>query len=173
MSPSARKALIITCIAVSAFVVACGLPVAALVWAAYNTPTPVEQEVGAAAPTPATTSQLSPTTTTAAATTPVATTPRPATTPSGFDRAAWDAYWSSWAQASYGRHVTDVSWNGIAFIVHTDLVADLDAKTPATQICMAASGFWAPGFRPVQVYDRAETVLVSRRSAGESCTWRR
>jgi len=175
MTPSARKVTIIVCVAVSGLVVLCGLPIGVLVWAAYNTETPVQQEVGAAAPGAASTPATPPAETSSpAAPVPPTATTAAATAPSaGFDRAAWDTYWTAWAQTSYGRHVTDVTWNGIAFIAHTDLVADADAKSPATQICMAVAGFWAPDFRPIQVYDRADTVLVSRRTVDETCTWRR
>lgn len=173
MDSPRRTVIIVSCIAVSVFAV-CGLGAAALVWAALNTPTPVEQQVGEAAPALATTQPSSASTSSSAPPATIATTSATTTAPaSGFDRAAWDTYWATFAQTSYGLHVTDVTWSGIAFIAHTDLVADSDARTPATQICMAASGFWAPGFRPIQVYDRNETVLVSRRSQGEACEWRR
>jgi len=91
-----------------------------------------------------------------------------------FDRGAFDAYWAGPNVTPRVRDlVTSVDWGGSVLTAHTQLAADADAIEPATTICGALSGFWGGEFHSVRVVDGADQVLVSRRTAGETCTWRR
>jgi len=101
------------------------------------------------------------------------TTPAPAAS-DPFDRAAFDAYWAGPNVTPRVRGlVASVDWSGSVLTAHTQLVADSDAIEPATTICGALSGFWGGDFHSVRVVDGADQVLVSRHTAGETCTWRR
>lgn len=96
---------------------------------------------------------------------------------SPFDRAAFDAYWAGpVVRDEYRAMVKSVDWSGGVLVAHTSLFADSDAVEPAKAICVALSMFWAgtpQGFEPVRVVDRVDEVLVSRRTVGDTCTWRR
>ena len=102
------------------------------------------------------------------------TTPAPPAASDPFDRGAFDRYWAGPNVTPRTRNlVTSVDWSGSVLTAHTQLVADSDAIEPATTICGALSGFWVGDFHSVRVLDGADQVLVSRRTAGETCTWRR
>lgn len=86
-------------------------------------------------------------------------------------------YWQEQTSSADWRALAGTpSWDGTWLSVSTQLVADADAKQPATAMCAALSGYWISSgqeFHSVRVLDKSGSVLVSRRTLGEQCTWRR
>jgi hypothetical protein len=92
---------------------------------------------------------------------------------SPFDRATFDAWWSSDAVPESVRAVvTSVGWNGVALAAETTIVDDADAPAAAQAVCSALSAFWLDaggGFRPVQVLGTDGGPLASRGSLADDC----
>lgn len=97
-------------------------------------------------------------------------------TPEPFVRASFDAYWAGVLSPATRGLVTSVDWSDGVLTAHTKLFARPEAVEPATKICQALSAYWPEAgqvFQPVRVVDGAEQILVSRRSADDTCAWRR
>lgn len=93
------------------------------------------------------------------------------------DAAQLATYWSdTYSGSDWYALASGPDWDGTWLSVSTKLHADADAKAPATAICAALSGYWLQSgraFHSVRVLDQAGQVLVSRRTEGEQCSWRR
>lgn len=86
-------------------------------------------------------------------------------------------YWQEQTASVDWRALAEApAWDGTWLSVKTSMVADSDARQPAMAMCATLSGYWISSgqeFHSVRVLAKTGSVLVSRRTQGEQCTWRR